>query len=637
MGQWEGPQEGLEGLRRDVPRLDGHYMDPRTITVADFIADVLVSNGITQIFSVVGGGAMYLNDSLGHHPKLSVLYNHHEQASAIAAESYARLTNRIAAVCVTSGPGGTNALTGCLCGYMGSIPMLILSGQVRYPFTVRGSGLPLRTVGEQEFDICKAAESMTKYCEMVTDPQTIRIQLEKALFLATRGRPGPCWLDIPLDVQNARIIPEQLPAFDWRSCADMLPPPVDQALLREILERIEQAERPVLYVGMGVRLAGAFTDFEVLVERLGIPVVTGINSVDFMLNEHPLYAGRAGVTGDRAGNFAVQNSDLILAIGNRLSLKHTGYNLEAWARAAYKIVCDIDRYELQRESLKIDRPIWADAGDLIRGLLQRMRMTHLPAEHHQQWITRCRTWVQRYPVVTNSHYQTPDGKANIYAFYHELSKVLVEDDIIVTTAGTARVAGAQAMKFKHGQRFIVNVTAAPMGYCLPAAIGVSMADRSKAITLVAADGGLQMNLQELQTIRHHKLPIRMIVINNNGYHSVRQTQSNYFSHHKLVGIGDDSGDLSFPELSPLAAAYGFPYMACRSNQELPEVLNQLVRTEAPLICEIFVTTSQKTEPKSASKRLPDGRMVSAPLEDMAPFLERDELVENMMIPLVDSS
>jgi acetolactate synthase-1/2/3 large subunit len=605
-----------------------------TMLVSEYIADFLVDHGITQVFSVVGGGAMYLNDALGHHQDLSVLYNHHEQASAIAAEAYARLTNRIAAVCVTSGPGGTNAITGCLCGYMGSIPMLILSGQVRYPFTVRASGLPLRTVGEQEFDICRVVEPMTKYCEMVTDASQIRVHLEKALFLATHGRPGPCWLDLPLDVQNARIDPSQLDPFDPLSCTDEIPPPVLPQLVQQILERVNGAERPVLYVGMGVRLAGAFRDFEELVDRLGIPVVTGISSVDFMPNDHPLYAGRAGATGDRAGNFSVQNSDLILAIGNRLSLKHTGYNLESWARAAYRIVCDIDCYELQRPSLRIDLPIWADAGDLIRNLNHRLQASPLVAGHHKSWIVQCSQWVERYPVVTEKHYQSIDGKANIYAFYDQLSKHLDEGDVVVTTAGTARVAGAQAMRFRRDQRFIVNLTAAPMGYCLPAAIGICRAMPNKSVTLVAADGGLQMNLQELQTIKHHRLPVRIIVINNGGYHSIRLTQNNFFSNHSRIGIGEESGDLSFPELRQIAAAYDLPYLRCDTNEELPSTLEALMAIDGPVIFEVVVTTSQPTEPKSSSKHLEDGRMVSAPLEDMAPFLPREELEENMLIPLL---
>lgn len=604
--------------------------------VSDYIADFLVKQGISQVFTVVGGGSMYLNDSLGHHPKLSVLYNHHEQASAIAAESYARLTNRIAAVCVTSGPGGTNAMTGCLCGYMGSIPMLILSGQVRYPFTVRGSGLPLRTVGEQEFDICESVRPMTKYAEMIVDPQRIREYLERAIFLATSGRPGPVWLDIPLDVQNARIDPDRLVGFDQRSLDKELPPPVAEAVVADILERITNAKRPILYVGMGVRLAGAFEDFTTLVDRLGIPVVTGISSVDLIHDDHPLYAGRAGVTGTRAGNFAAQNSDLLLAIGNRLSLKHTGYNIDAWARAAYKIVCDIDPHELKREALKIDHPLWADAKELITRLNQALK-NRPPSknERHTDWINQCQIWVKRYPVVAEIHDQTPDGKTNIYVFYRELSKLIRENEVIVTTAGTARVAGAQALAFKKGQRFIVNVPAAPMGYCLPAAIGASIANEEKPITLVAADGGLQMNIQELQTIKHNRLPIRIIVINNEGYHSIRQTQNAYFKEHVPIGIGEESGDLSFPDLSKIAAAYGLPYSACHTNADLPTVLAELLACEGPAICEVFATKTQGTEPKSASKRLEDGRMVSAPLEDMAPFLSRGELERNMFIPLVD--
>lgn len=601
--------------------------------VAEFIADFLSRRNLSQVFTVVGGGAMYLNDSLGHHPGLTVTYTHHEQAAAIAAEAHARVTSRPAVVCVTSGPGGTNAMTGCLCSYMGSIPMLILSGQVRYPFTVRSSGLPLRTVGEQEFDICKAAAAMTKYCEMVVDATRIRYHLEKAVFVATSGRPGPAWLDIPLDVQNASIAPEFLQGFDPQEYAHELPPPISDETASGVLQRIQQSRRPVLYVGLGVRLAGAQPAFIELAEHLNIPVVTGVSSVDCISSNHRLYAGRAGTTGTRAGNFAIQNADLLLVIGSRLSLKHTGYNVESWARSAYKIVCDIDRFELQREHLKIDCPIWADAADFIACLTSRLAYHPLEGADHEAWRRQCRDWVARYPVVTTSHDKTQDGKVSLYAFFRELSKLLPEDHLLVTTAGTARVVGAQAMDFKPGQRFIVNVPAAPMGYCLPAAIGACLAMSRQTITLIAADGGLQMNIQELQTIKHHRLPIRIIVINNEGYHSIRQTQRAYFRGRSHVGIGEESGDLSFPDLSKIATAYGFQYLACRTNPELPSQLGRLMELRAPVICEVFVTKEQGIEPKAASRRLEDGRMVSAPLEDMAPFLSRVELEENMLIPL----
>lgn len=605
--------------------------------VADYIANFLAKKGISQVFSVVGGGAMYLNDSLGHHPGLNVLYNHHEQASSIAAESFARLTNKLAVVCVTSGPGGTNAMTGCLCAYMGSIPMLILSGQVRYPFTVRGSGLPLRTLGEQEFDICESARAMTKHAELIVDPKTIREHLERAIFLATSGRPGPVWLDIPLDVQSAEIDPERLPGFDPKSLVGEIPPPVSEDIVADILSRVGRAERPILYVGMGVRLAGAFEELQFLIDRLGIPVVTGMSSIDCIHDDHPLYAGRAGVTGNRAGNFAVQNSDLLLAIGSRLSLKQTGYNFDTWARDAYKIVCDIDFHELQREGLGIHQPVWADAGDLIARLNEALDRSEMQPvqETRVAWITQCRTWLKRFPVITEAHHRTPDGKASLYVLYGELSKRLQEEDILVSTSGMSRVVGRQALEIKEGQRFIVNHTASPMGYCVPASIGACLGNERRPVTLVTGEGGFQMNIQELQTIKHHQLPIRIIVVNNDGYHSIRQTQSSYFGHRSKVGIGEESGDLSFPELSKIAKAYRIPYLSCGSNDELPSVLANLFSHDGPVICEVFVTTAQATEPKAATKRLDDGRMVSAPLEDMAPFLSRQELEENMFIPLVD--
>ena len=603
------------------------------IKISDYIANLLIEYGITTIFTVTGGGAMHLNDSFGHHESLHCVYNHHEQASAIAAEAYARLNNRIAAVCVTSGPGATNALTGCLCGYMGSIPMLIISGQVRYPLTVRYSGLNLRTLGEQEYDICRSASGMTKYFEMITDPYMVKFCFEKALFIATHGRPGPVWLDIPLDIQGAVIDTDLLADFDPIDCFGELPPPVTSDVADIIINKVKSARRPVLYAGLGVRLSDAYGDFLELVEKLNIPVVTGMTSVDYLQHDHRLFAGRTGVTGDRAGNYAVQNSDLFFSIGSRLSFKQTGFNTETWARGAYKIMVDIDPEELKKEHLKIDMPVWADAGELIRKV--NSKITAPLKFDNFEWVLQCRQWVDKYPVVKPEHYMTADGKANIYAFYNELSKTMTENGILVTTSGTSRVVGRQAFLTKKGQRFITNHATSPMGYCLPAAIGVCIANGKNSVILVTGEGGFQMNIQELQTIVHNRLPIKIIVISNGGYHSIRMTQKAFFGNNSHVGIGDGSGDLSFPDLKKIANAYGIIYFQCNNNDDLPEVLEELLNFDSYAICEVIVTMAQGVEPKAASKKLENGKMVSAPLEDMAPFLARKELKSNMHIPIVD--
>lgn len=641
------------------------------VKVSDYIAGRLVEAGISQVFTVTGGGAMHLNDALGHQKGLHCLYNHHEQACAIAAESYARIHNQIAAVCVTTGPGGTNAITGVVGGWLDSIPMLILSGQVRYDTTARWSGLGIRAMGDQEFDICKAVSCMTKYCEMVIDPLRIRFCLEKALYLAQTGRPGPCWLDIPLNVQGAFVESGELTGFDaadyeaggtgWKepSSHEILEDqqgkgelrPVrakktDMDTVRAITEKIRQSKRPVLNVGNGVRIAGAHEVLMKVIERLGIPVVTGWNSQDAIYDQHPLYTGRAGGMGDRAGNFAVQNSDLVFSVGSRLSIRQVGYNYQTWARAAYVMVNDVDAEELKKPSVHADMRIHADAKDLLETLEayleQEQESGALPMPvfdggkglEDMDWRETCRMWKETYPVVLPKHMNHGDDEpANVYALVKELSCRLKEGQITVVGNGSACVAGGHGYMIKKGQRFITNSAIASMGYDLPAAIGACMADHSQDIILLTGDGSIQMNLQELQTIIHHKMPIKIFLINNGGYHSIRQTQKNFFGE-PLVGIGADSHDLSFPDMEKLAWAYGYPYVKACHNSQLGEAVVRTLSIEGPAICEVFVSTDQNFEPKSSAKRLPDGTMVSPPLEDLSPFLPEEEMDQNMIIPRI---
>lgn len=629
--------------------------------VVEYVASFLVRNDIERVFSVTGGGAMHLNDALGHERGLKCIYNHHEQACAIAAEAYARIHNKIAAVCVTTGPGGINALTGVAGGYLDSIPMLILSGQVRYDTTARSTGLGIRALGDQEFDITKAVESMTKYCEMVVDPMRIRYCLEKALYIAKSGRPGPCWLDIPLNVQGAYIDENLLEGFDAEEYEKELellraesngetlinrlaregvkPDNVSSDIAWQVIERVRNAKRPVLYAGNGIRIAGAYEVFRRVADKLGIAVVTGWNSIDAIEDANPLYVGRGGIMGDRAGNFAVQNSDLVLSIGSRLSIRQVGYNYKTWARAAYVIVVDADSEELKKPTLHVDMPIHADALDFLEKL-DEVLADKLPEK--KDWMEQCRKWKAEYPVVMQKHYDDRD-LVNVYAFVGKLSSMLKEGQITVVGNGSACVVGSHAYVIKKGQRFIINSAIASMGYDLPAAIGACFAgwDGAKGqqsydeeIILMTGDGSIQMNLQELQTIIHHKLPIKIFLINNGGYHSIRQTQKNFFGE-PLVGIGEDSHDLSFPDMEKLSYAYGFPYYSVDKNDMLEATIGEALKVKGPVICEVFVNRTQNFEPKSATKRLDDGTLVSAPLEDLAPFLSKDELASNMLIPLVE--
>lgn len=602
------------------------------IRLADYVADFLVSRGITDCFTVTGGGAMHLNDALGHKEGLHCLYNHHEQACAIAAEAYARINNKIAAVCVTTGPGGTNALTGVVGGWLDSIPMLILSGQVRYDTTARGMGLKIRAGGDQEFNITDAVRCMTKYCVLIEDPKQIRYALEKAYHLATTGRPGPCWVDIPVNFQGAFIETDELVGYDPAEDAPEAPP-VTEETVNAVLEKLKGAKRPVFYAGNGIRLSGGFALFKEILPRLNIPVVTGWDNIDMMADDDPLYVGRGGIMGDRAGNFAAQNADVILSVGNRLSIRQVGYNWKTWAREAFVMMVDVDAEELKKPTLHVELPIHADAKDFLTVLKNKLPREGVFYEENG-WQQTCRDWKKNYPVVQQKH-KDAKGLTNPYAFIHALSSRLPEGYTTVVGNGSACVVGSHGYVIKEGQRFIINSATASMGYDLPAAIGVCVALGKQEIVCLSGDGSIQMNLQELQTILTNRLPIKIFVINNDGYHSIRQTQTNIFGHHTKVGIGPESGDLSFPSFEKLAWAYGYPYRACRENSELEDTLNDVFGTEGPFFCEVFVDAGQFFEPKSATKRLEDGSLFSPPLEDLAPFLPREELRSIMKIPMIE--
>ena len=873
------------------------------IKLANYISETLVANGITQNFSVTGGGAMHLNDAFGHQKGMHTLYQHHEQACAMAAESYARIYNRPALLCVTSGPGGTNAITGVLGAWLDSIPMLIISGQVRYDNTARWAeeqnGTHLRAMGDQEFDITKSIDCMTKYSEMLTDPYRVRYALEKCIYLSQTGRPGPCWLDIPVDIQGKFIETDELIGFDpadyaaggdgWATSTDAttrsdayprcrnafarspyeanavdhatvtvaqahavdhatvtvapahavdhatvtsarvnavdhatvtvaqanavdhatvtsaqadavdrasvtitaasapaasasaaamtslaamaaeayaaahrIPadadttkreaavPPVDPQQVQTILEKIRASRRPIFYTGNGIRIAGAESLFLEVAHRLGIPVVVGWNGPDIIPSDDPLYVGRPGGRGDRPGNLAVQNADLILSIGSRLNIRQVGYDFKSWARDAYVIVNDIDAEELRKPSVHCDLAVHADARQLLQCLLRELHVLgHTPAHPLFQggegllrddalrvchtelarqdvknegtrlsWLATCAFYRDNYPTILPEYLapsdptlspEDPASFANVYALIKELSDQAAPGQVTVVGNGSPCVAGGQAYRIKPGTRFISQDGVASMGYGLPAAIGAAVAvhasveatpcggtdaslpretadanagdaqqdhdysalaadpsfhesadDRLAAelrdpywtgrdehypayekhdILVLTGDGSIQMNLQELQTIISHQLPIKIFVINNGGYHSIRQTQTNLFRGEPLVGIGIDSGmggvqDLSFPDMKKIAHAYGFPFIRAHHNEELHDAVAETLATDGPAICEIMVTLTQQFLPKSAAKRLPDGSIISPPLEDLAPYLPDEEMDRIMIVPRV---
>lgn len=604
--------------------------------LADYVADFLVAHGVTDCFSVVGGGAMHLNDALGHKKGLKVTYNHHEQACAMAAEAYARIDNRIAAVCVTTGPGGTNAITGVLGGWLDSIPMFIISGQVRYDTTARYAQQfigdeELRAMGDQEYDITRSVAHMTKYAVMIEDANQIRYALERGWHLATTGRPGPVWIDIPVNFQGMYIETDELEKYDPIEDDRKLPLPVSESTISEVINKIARAKRPVLHAGYGIRLAGAYSEFRELIEKLNMPIVTYWNAVDLIEDDNQLYCGRAGNMGDRPGNWAIQNADLILAVGTRISIRQVGYNWKTWARDAYVIMVDIDKAELKKPTLHIDMPIWADAKDFLSKLNKKITKTF----NFDEWIRCCIGWKKNYPVVLPKHWKENGTTANVYAFVRYLSEKLPENSLTAVSNGACCVVGSQAYVIKKGSRMANNSAVASMGYGLPAAIGTCLGGGNRNTICLEGDGSIMMNLQELQTIISNKLPIKIFLINNNGYHSIRITQNNLFSEHAKVGIGPESKDLSFPDYSQLAKAFGYPYFKAHSNTEMKDVVDEVIAMEGHAFCEIFTDSEQVWEPKSSTKRLEDGTLVSPPLEDLAPFLPREELKRIMFIPLVD--
>jgi acetolactate synthase-1/2/3 large subunit len=609
-----------------------------SVRVADFIATLLADSGLDRVFMVTGGGAMHLNDALGREPRLTTTFAHHEQSCAIAAESFARLSGQPAIVNVTSGPGGINALNGVFGAYTDSIPMVVVSGQVKRETLITSYDLPLRQLGDQEVDIVAMAAPVCKSAVQLDDPEQTRYVVERALWLARTGRPGPVWIDVPIDVQSAPIEPGRQSGFDPSVEGASAAPPAERDLLKgealsgaveEILGRLAAAERPVILAGAGVRLSGAYGAFLQVIEKLGIPVTTGWNAHDVLWDAHPLYVGRPGTVGDRSGNFAVQNADFLLVLGSRLNIRQISYNWSAFARAAFTVMVDVDRAELTKPTLDIDLPVHADLAEVFALLAAA---EYEPKPLHADYLAWCRTRRERYPVVL-PEYSKENEPVNPYRFIESLFEALEEDDVVVAGDGTACVVTFQAAALKPGQRLYTNSGCASMGYDLPAAIGAQYAAPDRRVVCLAGDGSIMLNLQEMQTIVGNRLPIKLIILNNDGYSSIRQTQQNYFPDN-VVGCGPESG-LTFPDFGVLGAAFGFEVHRCSRHDELAAALRAMLDGKGPQLLEVMLDPEQSFSPKLASRQLPDGSMVSSPLEDLAPFLPREELAENMLIPEVE--
>jgi len=609
--------------------------------LADYVAQRCVEAGARHTFLVTGGGAMHLNDAFGRHPDMTAVCFHHEQGAAIAAESYYRINNQLCVLNVTTGPGGINALNGVFGAYVDSCGMLIVSGQVKNETYLRNYYLPMRQLGDQEVDIVAMAKPVVKYSTTLKDPKHIREVMDKAVFLATSGRPGPVWVDIPIDMQGAKIAPELLKPWDKNlaELAQDLEVPANTKLelltatsavsdldLNTILDRLLSASRPVVYAGTGVRTSGSHKEFLELVERLGIPVVTSFNAYDTLTNDHALYAGHPGMVGDRAGNFAVQNADFVLVLGSRLNIRMISYNFKNFASRAYKVMVDIDRAELDKPTLTIDLKVQSDLKPFIRALLDKTENYVVPTAH-TNYLAWCKQRVKKYDPVLPEYAHKPES-VNPYLYFREFFDQLDSDAIVVCGNGSASVISGQAGKLKAGQRFYSNSGNASMGYDLPAAIGACIASQ-QPVYCIAGDGSIMMNLQELSTVVGYKLPVKIIIVNNDGYHSIKQTQRAYFADN-VFGTSPSDG-VCLPDFVALGTAMGILSHRVESMSAWnSEMVQMLLRSDLPALIEVVVDPDQMFAPKLAARKLEDGTLLAPSLEYMSPFLPDEEMEQNII-------
>jgi len=594
------------------------------VKLSDYVFSFIADLGVKEIFAVSGGGAMHLVDSLGINENISYIATHHEQAAAMAAEGYARISGKPGVALVTSGPGGTNAITGVCGAWIDSIPTIFISGQVTTNTLIGNTGL--RQFGIQEANIVELVKPITKYAVIVTDPTQIKYHLQKAAYLATTGRPGPVWLDIPLDLQSKLINPSELASFvpervEMTSQKSPLKKQVAHAI-----ELLEKSERPVMISGYGIRLAKGEEEFRRLVEKLKVPLISSWTTSDLIPTDHPFYIGRSGIMGDRGGNFTVQNSDLLLIIGSRMSIGQIGYNFNLFARAAKKIVVDIDEAELNKPSLKPDHPVNADAKEFMIEMLRQLEEDQVSLEV-DDWLQRCKHWKAKYPVVL-PEYKEHKGSVNSFYFIDVLSRKLDEKAVVVTGMGTSLTCTMQTFKTKPGQRLFSSIGHASMGFGLPGSIGACFANGRKKTICICGDGGLQMNIQELQTLVHYKLPIILFVLNNGGYLTVKLMQQNHFG--RFVGSEASSG-VSCPDLIKVAHAYGIKSKRIADQDELDASIDDILAEPGPFVCEIMMSENQLLIPRVSSLKKPDGTIISKPLEDLYPFLSREEFSENMIV------
>jgi acetolactate synthase-1/2/3 large subunit len=608
--------------------------------LSDYVVRFIADQGVKHVFLVTGGGAMHLNNSLADEKRLTPVCNLHEQASAVAAENYSKATNNLGVCMVTTGPGGTNAITGVAGAWLDSTPMLIVSGQVKRPdraFDSANNPLGMRQVGVQEVDIVSIVRPITKYAVTILEPNDIRYHLEKAIHLAMSGRPGPVWIDVPLDVQAIPIAePEDLRAFDPRELASLesarLRPEDLKSQVRAIISRLNEAERPLLLIGNGIRLSRAEKELEKLLRLLDIPAETTWLAIDMMSYDDPLFVGRPGTLAQRGANFAVQNCDFLLSIGARLDRVVTGYSPEGFARGACKVMVDIDPTELQKMAGTVHFPVCADAGDFMRAMIAEGSI--IQAKNRTPWKKRCAEWRRRYPLVLPEH-KISENRVSAYNFAEVMSEVLDEGDFYISgSSGTGIELVLLAFRTKRGQRIFHTTALGSMGFGIPASIGAGIVaasnSRKQNIVCIDGDGGFQFNIQELETIARLSLPVKFFVLNNAGYGSIRASQTAFFGSCK-IGCDSNTGQ-SLPDIRLVAEAYGISTDAIRDQRNLAGDIRRVLANSGPVVCDVHLILDEVRQPRVSSVQLPDGSFVSKPLEDLWPFLDREEFESNMFTP-----
>ena len=592
--------------------------------VADYIWKFLADKGIRHVFLVTGGGAMHLNDALGRETRIRYVCNLHEQACAMAAEGYARQSGMPGVINVTTGPGGTNALTGVMGAWLDSVPMIVISGQIKRATMITSCpNLKLRQLGDQEYNIVDAARPMTKMAKTVMSVDEVPSTMTEAWELCQSGRPGPVWIDVPLDIQAAEMgeCPNTVRTSGLGNTEGLLPP---HSQVDEVVDLLRKAKRPAMIVGSGVRNAKAETLFMEVAESLNIPVLTSISGIDLIPSDHPQFFGRPGILGERPANFIMQNSDLFMVLGTRMGIRICGYAYETVARGATKVMIDVDDAELNKPTFRPDIKIHSDAGAFLKAL--HAALPSLPPQ--DEWLAYCRCIKEKYPVILPEHRARTDYVSS-YVLPEAIMRYAPDPFTVVTANGVAYTSTFQSIPIRKGMRMFANEACASMGYGLPAAIGAAFAGGDgRTVVCLEGDGSIQMNLQELQTLVGYKLPIKLFVYNNGGYLSIKTTQRAFFNGF-FVGSEEGSGVI-LPSFEKLASAYGLPYFRLNNNQELDEKLTRIFSEEGPALVEVMLDPFEVLGPRAASKRLSDGAMVSSPLEDMAPFLPREELKANMI-------